>query len=71
MYTEPMALTGYIEICKEYSNCLGIYSMGRCTPLVTDVLTGCFIPHLCPVIWEILPQWLPMNSLHLGSALDN
>ena len=45
--TEPMALTGYTNICiiyKEFPNRLGIYMFGNPgPPLVAGVLTGCFI----------------------------
>ena len=75
MYVESMALTGDVDIClicKEFLNYLGIYSLG-------DPFTGSWCAgwlFYCPPVinqhrWETLPEWLPVNSLYLGSAQDN
>ena len=67
-YMEHIALTGYMSICvlcKEYSNWLGIYSLGN--PSTGSWCAG-WLFYCPPVInqhrWETLHKWLPVNSLY-------
>ena len=39
MSTDPMALTGYIDICREFPNLLGIHSLGN--PSTGSFCDGC------------------------------
>ena len=73
MYTEPIALTGYIHICiicrEIHPYCLGIHSVGDHS---TGSRCAAWLFNCQPVInqhrWETLPKWLPMNSLYMVSA---